>query len=319
MTAGASAGSPAGAGTTCTSSSKHEDHIAPGANGLHRSGGEWRVEHPRVLDILDAVRDAAEAAGIAKIEDFNTGDNTGSTYFQVNQKRGLRVSANSFVKPIIDKRDNLRLEMKVLVERIVVENGRATAIEFTHSGEALRVDVDGEVIHSAGAVGSPALLGNSGIGDGAPAGAGDRHRAASAGRRRESAEPISRSAGLQGRGRCARSTATTQNSGAGRWWRWNMRPDAPGLTIAPSQVGAFAKSSPDYATANLQFHFQPLSLDKWGDGLHPFGALHQRLQSAAVEPGQRVHHRRRRVPRTRRRSRRTISIPTRTSASPSTR
>jgi choline dehydrogenase len=61
---------------------KHEDHAAP-PNALHRSGGEWRVEYPRVRwDILDAIRDAAEAAGIAKIDDFNTGDNEGSSYFQ---------------------------------------------------------------------------------------------------------------------------------------------------------------------------------------------------------------------------------------------
>jgi choline dehydrogenase-like flavoprotein len=45
------------------------------------------------------------------------------------------------------------------------------------------------------------------------------------------------------------------------------------LTMAPSQVGAFAKSSPEHATANLQYHFQPLSLDSWGSGLHPFDAF----------------------------------------------
>jgi choline dehydrogenase len=45
------------------------------------------------------------------------------------------------------------------------------------------------------------------------------------------------------------------------------------LTMAPSQLGVFARSSPDYATANLEFHFQPLSLDKWGEGLHPFPAF----------------------------------------------
>jgi choline dehydrogenase-like flavoprotein len=45
------------------------------------------------------------------------------------------------------------------------------------------------------------------------------------------------------------------------------------LTMAPSQLGAFARSLPEYATANLEFHFQPLSLDKWGEGLHPFGAF----------------------------------------------
>jgi choline dehydrogenase-like flavoprotein len=255
---------------------KHENHIAPGPNGMHRSGGEWRVEHPRVRwDILDAVRDAAEAAGIAKIEDFNTGDNEGSAYFQVNQKRGLRVSAfNSFMKPVLDQRDNLRLETRVLVERIVIEDGRATAVEFTHGNEPLRVDVAGEVIVSAGSVGSPALLERSGIGN------GERLQALGLDTVRDlpgvgenlqdhlQIRPVYKVEGVR-----------TLNSDYAKLWRrplmaleYAVRRTGP-LTMAPSQVGAFAKSSSDYATANLQFHFQPLSLDKWGDGLHPFGAF----------------------------------------------
>src|SRR5579884_3781189 len=80
---------------------KHEDHIAP-PNDKHASGGEWRVEHPRVRwDILDAIRDACAAAGIPRIDDFNAGDNEGSAYFQVNQKRGRRWSAaRGFLKPV---------------------------------------------------------------------------------------------------------------------------------------------------------------------------------------------------------------------------
>ena len=254
----------------------HEDHIAPGSNGLHHAGGEWRVEHPRVRwDILDAVRDAAEAAGIAKIEDFNTGDNQGSAYFQVNQKRGLRVSAfNSFMKPVLDQRDNLRLETRVMVERIVIEDGRATAVEFTHGDEKLRVDVAGEVIVSAGAVGSPALLERSGIGN------GERIQALGL-------DTVKNLPGvgenlqdhLQIRPVYKVEGVRTLNSDYAKLWRrplmaleYAVRRTGP-LTMAPSQVGAFAKSSPDYATANLQFHFQPLSLDKWGDGLHKFGAF----------------------------------------------
>ena len=256
---------------------KHEDHIAPGSNGLHGRGGEWRVEHPRVRwDILDAIRDAAEAAGVAKIEDFNTGDNEGSAYFQVNQKRGLRVSAfNSFVKPVIDKRhQNLRLEMKVLVERVVVEDGRATAVEFTHGDELLRVDVHGEVILSAGAVGSPALLERSGIGRGErlqELGLETVRDLPGVGENLQDhlqIRPVYKVEGVR-----------TLNTDYGKLWRrplmaleYAARRTGP-LTMAPSQMGAFVKSSPDYATANLQFHFQPLSLDKWGDGLHPFGAF----------------------------------------------
>ncbi|AMJ62637.1 GMC family oxidoreductase [Bosea sp. PAMC 26642] len=254
---------------------KHEDHIAPGENGMHRSGGEWRVEHPRIRwAILDAIRDAAESAGIAKIEDFNTGDNEGSAYFQVNQRRGRRVTSyRAFLVPALE-RGNVRLEIGVLVERVVVENGRATAVEFTHAGEKLRAEASGEIVLSAGAVGSPAILERSGIGDGA----------------RLQALGIETVANLPGVGENLQDHlqirpvykvegVRTLNSDYAKLWRrplmaleYAAMRTGP-LTMAPSQVGAFAKSSADYTTANLEFHFQPLSLDKWGDGLHPFGAF----------------------------------------------
>ncbi|GAU85268.1 choline dehydrogenase [Bosea sp. BIWAKO-01] len=254
---------------------KHEDHIAPPAGGLHRSGGEWRVENPRVRwAILDAVRDAAQAAGIAKIDDFNTGDNEGSAYFQVNQKRGRRVSSyRAFLVPALG-RENIRLETHVLVERIIIEEGRARAVEFIHQGEKLRVESSGEVVLSAGAVGSPAILERSGIGD------GERLQALGIETRRHlpgvgenlqdhlQIRPVYKVEGVR-----------TLNSDYAKLWRRPLMAleyaalrTGP-LTMAPSQVGAFAKSSADYATANLEFHFQPLSLDKWGDGLHPFGAF----------------------------------------------
>jgi choline dehydrogenase-like flavoprotein len=255
---------------------KHEDHVAPGSGQHHRAGGEWRVENPRVRwDILDAVRDAAEAAGIAKIADFNTGDNEGSAYFQVNQRRGVRWSAyTAFLKPILDKRDNLRMETRVMVERIVIEDGRAKAVDFTHGDEKLRVEARGEIVLSAGAFGSPAILERSGIGDG----------------RRLQELGIDTVADLPGVGENLQDHlqirpvykvdgVRTLNTDYGKLWRRPLMAleyaalrTGP-LTMAPSQVGAFAKSSPDYGTANLEFHFQPLSLDKWGDGLHPFGAF----------------------------------------------
>ena len=255
---------------------KHEDHVAPGPDGLHRAGGEWRVEHPRVRwAILDAIRAAAAEAGIARIADFNTGDNEGCAYFQVNQRRGRRLSAyRAFLKPALAARDNLRLETRVLVERVVVRDGRAVAVEFTHGGEKLRADASGEIVLSAGAVGSPALLERSGIGDGA----------------RLSALGIETVTHLPGVGENLQDHlqirpvykvdgVRTLNGDYAKLWRRPLMAleyaalrSGP-LTMAPSQVGAFAKSSPEYATANLQFHFQPLSLDSWGAGLHPFGAF----------------------------------------------
>jgi choline dehydrogenase-like flavoprotein len=253
---------------------KHEDHVAP-PNEFHRSGGEWRVEHPRLRwDILDAVREAAAAAGIRKIDDFNTGDNEGSSYFQVNQRRGRRWSAaRGFLKPALG-RPNLRLETGVHVERIAFDGRRASGVVFTQGGQVVQARASGEVILAAGAVASPQILELSGIGDGErlrSLGLPVLHHAPGVGENLQDHLQIRPIYKVQG-------VKTLNTEYAKLWKRGWMAVEyalfrrGP-LTMAPSQVGVFAKSSPDYATANLEFHFQPLSLDKWGEGLHPFGAF----------------------------------------------
>lgn len=269
---------------------KHEDHIAPDGR-FHRAGGELRVEHPRVRwDILDAVREAAEAAGIRKIDDFNTGDNEGSSYFQVTQKRGRRFSAaRAFLEPALD-RDNLRVELGCLVERILVEDGRAVGVVLSRGGERYVARASGEVLLSAGAVGSPAILERSGIGDGERLrglGIDVVHHAPGVGENLQDhlqLRPIYKVEGVK-----------TLNTDYARLWRrplmaleYAVRRTGP-LTMAPSQMGAFARSAPHYATANLEFHFQPLSLDKWGDGLHPFGAFTASVCNLRPSSRGRVH------------------------------
>ena len=253
---------------------KHEDHAHP-PNALHAKGGEWRVEHPRMRwDILDAVRDAAEAAGIPKVDDFNTGDNEGSSYFQVNQKRGRRWSAaRGFLKPAL-KRPNLRLETGVHVERLLLDGRRAVGVAFTQGGRRRNARAAGEVILAAGAVGSPALLELSGIGQGErlrQLGIEVVHDLPGVGENLQDhlqLRPVFRVEGVR-----------TLNEDYARLWKraamaleYAFLRTGP-LTMAPSQVGVFTRSSPDYATANLEFHIQPLSLDKWGEGLHPFPAF----------------------------------------------
>jgi choline dehydrogenase-like flavoprotein len=267
---------------------KHEDHVSP-PNPFHRSGGEWRVEHPRVRwDILDAVRDACAEAGIPKIADFNTGDNEGSSYFQVNQRRGLRVSAaRAFLKPVL-KRPNLKLLTGVTIERVLFEGRRAIGLRWSRDGEAHEARAAGEVILSAGAIGSPRLLELSGV--------GDPNRLAAAG-----IEPLHALPGvgenlqdhLQIRPVYKVSGVRTLNTDYARLWKralmaaeYALLRTGP-LTMAPSQVGAFARSSPEYETANLEFHFQPLSLDRWGEGLHPFGAFTASV--ANLRPASRGH------------------------------
>jgi choline dehydrogenase len=253
---------------------RHEDHIAP-PNEFHRSGGEWRVEHPPIhWEILDAVREAAQSAGIRKIDDFNTGDNEGSSYFQVNQKRGRRWSAaRGFLKPVLT-RENLRLETGVEVERVALDGRRAAGIVFRKGPDRFLARARGEVILTAGAIGSPKILELSGIGDAErlrSLGIEAAHHSPGVGENLQDhlqLRPVYKVSGVR-----------TLNTDYAKLWKraamgleYAFLRTGP-LTMAPSQVGVFARSSPDYATANLEFHFQPLSLDKWGEGLHPFGAF----------------------------------------------
>jgi choline dehydrogenase len=267
---------------------KHEDHIDP-PNAFHGRGGEWRVEHPRIRwDILDTIREAAAAAGIPKIRDFNTGDNEGSSYFQVNQKRGRRWSAaRGFLKPVLH-RPNLCLETGVHVERVVLDGRRAAGVSYVKDGERRVAYAAGEVILTAGAVASPKILELSGIGDGTRLrglGLPVVHHLPGVGENLQDhlqLRPIYKVSGVR----------TLNDDYAGLWRRAAMGVNylflrkGP-LTMAPSQLGAFTRSSRDYATANLEFHFQPLSLDKWGDGLHPFAAFTASVCN--VRPSSRGH------------------------------
>ena len=253
---------------------RHEDHQNP-PNALHGRGGEWRVEYPRLRwDVLDRIREAAEQAGIARIDDFNAGDNTGSSYFQVNQKRGRRWSAaRGFLRPALSRR-NLTVETGALVERVEIADGRASAVVYLKDGRPMRATARGEIVLSAGAVASPAILERSGIGDGLRLSAHGIETLVHAPGVGENLQdhlqirPIYKVTGI-----------TTLNDMYANLFRrammgvdYALRRRGP-LTMAPSQVGAFVKSAPHHETANLEFHFQPLSLDKWGDGLHPFPAF----------------------------------------------
>ena len=253
---------------------RHEDHIDGDAEH-HRGGGEWRVEHPRIRwDILDAIRAAAQEVGIAPIPDFNRGDNEGSSYFQVNQRAGRRVSAaRAFLKPVL-KRPNLWLETGVEVERLNFDGRRATGLVFRRGQERFTVRAEGEVILSAGAVMSPKLLQLSGVGEAAAlaqlgiAPVVDLPGVGANLQDHLQIRPVFKVSGV-------RTLNGDYRSLIRRAWMgvdYALFRRGP-LTMAPSQLGMFARSSPDYATANIQFHFQPLSLDKWGDGLHPFDAF----------------------------------------------
>ena len=143
---------------------RHEDYHG-GADALHGAGGEWRIERPRIAwPILDAVRDAAAEVGIPKVDDFNRGDNEGSAYFDVNQRRGRRWSAaRGFLKPILN-RPNLRVVTGAHVERLIFEGRRAVGVRYSVDGIGHEARADGEIALAAGAIGTPQLLELSGVG-----------------------------------------------------------------------------------------------------------------------------------------------------------
>ncbi|MGI9486525.1 MAG: GMC family oxidoreductase [Geminicoccaceae bacterium] len=253
---------------------KTEDHFAGGSD-LHGVGGEWRVEEPRTSwDILDVFRDAAAEAGIPRVEDFNLGDNEGCAYFQVNQKKGIRWhAAKAFLKPAAD-RANLTILTHAQTERLTLEGKRVTGVQFRQGGAPKRATANAEVILAAGAIGSPQILQLSGIGPGAllaEHGIDISHELEGVGENLQDHLQLRLAYKVQNIGTLNEKTQSLFSK-AMMALDYALYRRGP-LSMAPSQLGAFAKSSNDFATANLQYHIQPLSLGKFGEDLHPFPAF----------------------------------------------
>ena len=250
------------------------------ANGERElGGGELRVEERRVnWPILDAWRDAAEQCGIPKIAEFNRGDNFGNAYFQMNQRRGVRVSAaKAFLRPALS-RGNLTVMTDALVERVDLDgaaaHARATGVTLRSRTGRVTAKARRETVLAAGAIGSPHLLQLSGIGPVAhlhahgielahdlPGVGGNLHDHLQV----RSIYKVSGTRTLNGR---ARSIVGKAFMGL----EYALFRRGP-LTMPPSQLGAFAKSDPAQASANIEWHVQPLSLDRFGEPLHRFEAV----------------------------------------------
>jgi choline dehydrogenase-like flavoprotein len=253
---------------------RHEDHFL-GASDAHGAGGELRIEAPRVRwDILDDFREAAAQAGIAAIPDFNCGDNEGSCAFHVNQKRGRRWSAaRGFLKPVLG-RSNLRLEINCLVEAVTFDGTRAAGVRWRQNGVAHSARCRGEVILAAGAIGSIQLLKLSGVGPGAELQALgipmllDKPGVGENLQDHLQLRLIYQVSGITTLNETYRSLLGRARMGLD----YALFRRGP-LTMAPSQLGVFTRSDPSRERANIQFHVQPLSLDKFGDPLHEFPAF----------------------------------------------
>ena len=246
-----------------------------GADDLHGEGGEWRVEGLRLSwEILDAFLAAAQERGIPGTDDFNRGNNEGVGYFQVNQKNALRwTTAKAFLKPV-KQRTNLRILTQAQATRLIWEGKRAAGLEFSHRGQPARVRAQGEVILSAGSLGSTQLLLLSGIG---PAdhlkdhGIEVQHELPGVGGNLQDHLQV-RTVFKVSNTRTLNLRANSYLGRAAMALQYGLFRRGP-LTMAPSQLGCFAKSDPSFETPNLQYHIQPLSCDRLGDPLHPFEAF----------------------------------------------
>ena len=251
----------------------------------HRqAGGEWRVEKQRLhWDVLDAVAQAAQQAGIPATDDFNRGDNEGVGYFEVTQKNGWRWNtAKAFLRPTCYARPNFELWTAAQVARLTLEptadgGRRCTGAEVCtggSSGDMVKVRATREVILCAGSIGSPQILQLSGIG---PADLLQRLGIAT-----EVNLPgvgANLQDHLQIRAVFKVKDVPTLNVLSSSLWgkakiglEYALKRTGP-MSMAPSQLGAFTRSDPAQPYPNIEYHVQPLSLDAFGDPLHSFPAV----------------------------------------------
>lgn len=252
---------------------KSEDYF-DGASEHHGAGGEWRVEKQRLRwDVLDDFARAAEAAGIPATDDFNTGDNEGVGYFRVNQRSGWRVNTSkAFLRKAMN-RPNLAVVTHAQVERVLFEGRRAVGVRYIRDGAVEEPRAAREVILSAGAIGTPQILQLSGVGP------GELLQRMEIPVVRDAAVGENLQDHLQIRCAYKVTGAKTLNTMAQSLWgrakiglEYALFRTGP-MSMSPSQLGAFARSSPDVATPDLEYHVQPLSLEAFGQPLHDFPAV----------------------------------------------
>lgn len=258
---------------------KQSEDYQHGADEFHGSGGEMRVEERRVnWEILDAWRDAAADTGIPKIAEFNRGDNTGNAYFQMNQRRGSRWSATKAFLDPAKTRHNLTVLTESHVQKLLFDkvSGKkiCTGMEVRTKQGIDTFTATREVLLSAGSIGSPQILQLSGVGNGEmlkQRGVAPAHDLPGVGENLQDH--------LQVRTIYKVSNTVTLNQRvhslfglAAMGIEYFLRKTGP-LTMPPSQLGAFAKSDESQPTANIEWHVQPLSLDKFGEPLHKYNAI----------------------------------------------
>jgi len=253
---------------------RSEDHHA-GADAFHGQGGEWRVETQRLhWEILEQFAKAAEQTGLPRTADFNRGDNLGTGYFEVNQKKGWRWNtAKAFLRPV-RQRANLKIMTNASAQELLFEGKRCVGLRISSPGGTQVLAARREVILAAGAVNSPKLLELSGIGDPdrlRESGIALRHALPGVGENLQDHLQLRVIVKVQG----VRTLNTLVPSlwGKARIGLQYLLLRSGPMSMAPSQLGVFAKSDPGQPRANVEFHVQPLSLGAFGESLHDFDAF----------------------------------------------
>ncbi len=254
---------------------KNMEDSYEGESEFHGAGGEWKVNQQRLSwDILDSFRDATIEAGIPKTDDFNEGNNFGVSYFKVNQNSGFRWNTvKAFIKPI-QNRKNLKIISKCEVNKIILNNKKCKGIQVFRNGKLEDIFANREVVLSAGSIGSPKILELSGIGNPkilSNLGINTLVESNNVGENLQDHLQLRVIYRLEN----AKTLNQKANSLLGKiaiGLEYALKRSGP-MSMAPSQLGIFAMSDKSYETPNLQFHVQPLSLDKFGDPLHSFPGL----------------------------------------------
>ncbi len=252
---------------------KSEDN-SRGVDPYHGVGGPQKVSDLRLRrPIAEHFIKAATEIGIPFNEDYNGVEQEGVSYFQQTAYRGFRWStAKSFLRPA-KNRPNLEILTNAQVTGLVLDGKRVTGVKFRQGQQNRAAQAEAEVILSAGAINSPQILQCSGIGDPAQlqqAGVDVFHALAGVGKNLQDHLQIRL---------VFKTSKRTLNDELNNplkqlmvAMQYLMTRSGP-LTLAASQVAIFTRSSEVVERPDIQFHMQPLSADKPGDGVHPFSAF----------------------------------------------
>ena len=254
---------------------KNMEDSYEGENKFHGSGGEWKVNQQRLSwEVLDSFKEATIEAGIPQVDDFNEGNNFGVSYFKVNQNDGLRWNTvKAFLKPV-KNRKNLRVISKCEVSKIILKNKKAKGVKVFRNGKSEEIYVNREIILSSGSIGTPKILELSGIGNPnilSKLGIDTEVESKNIGENLQDHLQLRVIYELEN----AKTLNQKANSFIGKLGiglEYALKRTGP-MSMAPSQLGLFAMSDKSHETPNLQFHVQPLSLDKFGEPLHNFPGL----------------------------------------------